>query len=127
MLDMKKWPSYLPMNHRLYRVEYALLALGFLGLLYWRSLNGGLDVWLTLLLVVLPDAPFLAILPAMKNGRWPSWGSMAYNFTHSYATWLVAAAILWYVPTGFSWWPLLGWAFHISVDRAIGFMLRKPA
>ncbi len=127
MLDMKKWPPYAPVGHWLYRVEYAALALGILAALYARAtLFHDLDVGMTVLLALMPDVVFLAILPTMKGGHWPSWGTAAYNFTHHYITWaaLMLAAFLY---TGALYWPLWAWAFHISVDRAIGFNLRLNA
>ncbi len=129
MLGMKKWPGFLPTNHFLFRIEYAVLCIGLLMALHWRALNGGLDLGLTLLFLLLPDAPFLAILPALKRngkdaGQWPEWAAAAYNVTHSYVTWMLMVGLAWHV-TSIPWWPLLGAFLHVSIDRAIGFSLRE--
>lgn len=125
MLDMKKWPAYAPAGHWIYRLEYALLSLGILAALYFRAtVFKDLDLALTFLFLVLPDAPFLAILPAIKEGHWPKWGAAAYNFTHSYLTW-AALMLAAFIYTGALYWPVWAWALHISIDRAIGFNLRN--
>ncbi len=124
MLDMEKWPAYAPVSHWIYRLEYALLALGILVALYARhSIFADLDLGMTLLFLMLPDAPFLAILPAIKHGAWPKWGATLYNLTHSYATWF-ALMIAAFVASGGLYWPSWAWALHISIDRTIGFNLR---
>ncbi len=124
MLDMKKWPQFAPITHWVYRLEYGLLALGILVALYARhTLFADLDLGMTLLLALLPDVVFLAILPAMKHGHWPTWGASLYNATHNYGTWFLLMIAGFFV-TGGLYWPLWAWALHISVDRVIGFNLR---
>jgi len=125
MLDMKKWPAYAPLTHWVYRLEYSMLALGMLAALYLHAaLFKDLDIGMTVLLALMPDVVFLAILPAMKSGHWPAWGATLYNVTHSYVTWFVLMAFTSFLAGGI-YWPMWAWAVHISVDRAIGFNLRS--
>ncbi len=75
--------------------------------------------------VVFPDLAFLPIgLGWRASGRWPAWGSTVYNGTHSLLVW---AGVLgaWSMLQGAVEWPLLGWAIHITLDRAMGYWLRQ--
>jgi hypothetical protein len=98
-------------------------------LFYWRLLVArDLDVVLTLFWFAWPDiGAFLPIGLAMRRTRsWPAWGSNVYNVLHSFLPWAAVFA-LWSAAVGAIVWPLLGWAGHITADRASGYYLRARA
>jgi hypothetical protein len=86
-----------------------------------------LAIGLTLFWFIWPDvAAFVPIGFAMRGRRqWPRWGSTLYNWLHTFLTWGAVFAI-WSVARGSIQWPLLGWAAHLAMDRAVGFTLRAP-
>ncbi|HEV8359084.1 MAG TPA: DUF4260 family protein [Candidatus Thermoplasmatota archaeon] len=109
-----------------YRLEWIVATLLLAGALFgWRmTVHKDLDLAATAAWIVLPDLVFLPIAFGMRGGRrWPRWGSLAYNATHSFVVFaLVFGAVslaAWHVA-----WPMLGWALHLSADRALGFWLR---
>lgn len=81
----------------------------------------------------LPLALFLAFdLSALGYLRSPAVGAAWYNAVHTYA-WPAALAIVASVLTGSApevstWFGLvaLAWAFHVAVDRALGYGLKLP-
>jgi hypothetical protein len=113
-----------------YRIEMALATLAVLAILfYWRLLVvGTLDVAATVFWLLWPDlAAFVPLGLASRGGSpWPSWGSILYNVTHSFAVWS-SVFLLWSFSSGQIVWPLLAWAGHISADRALGYYLRSRA
>ncbi len=119
----KNWPGFLPVDALLYKAEYALAGALLFGLLYLRNSFASLDVGATVVFALLPDVVFLAILPFMRKGKWPSWGANLYNFSHSFVVWVFAVAVSWLAFNAF-FWPILGWALHVCIDRVIGFNLR---
>lgn len=95
-------------------------------LFYWRlALVRDLDLALTIFWIAWPDlAAFLPIGLAMRRTRaWPTWGPTLYNAVHSFLPW-AAVFLLWSAAVGAIAWPLLGWAGHITADRAVGYYLR---
>ncbi len=120
-------PAFAGLSAWPYRLEMALAFLGLLVVLfYWRLfVVGDLDVPVTVFWLLWPD--LLAFIPiglAMrKTTTWPSWGPVLYNIPHSFLVWLAVFAV-WSLVAGAIVWPLLGWAAHISVDRATGYYLR---
>jgi len=123
----KAGPAFLNLHAWPYRAEMAALFLALLLVLfYWRLfLVGDLDVLLSVFWFLFPD--LLAFIPiglAMRGGRsWPGWGSTLYNLPHSFAVWGIVFAV-WSLLSGEVVWPLLGWAAHIGIDRAVGYYLR---
>lgn len=120
-------PGMMPAESTAYRIEYAVLTLVILGLLMWRGFLtdsfGLFEIVLTFFLALMPDVVFLVMAPYMKKGKWPSWGSDVYNVFHSWVPWFVVAGSM-YAITGDLFWPLLGWALHLSLDRTTGYYLR---
>jgi len=68
----------------------------------------------------------IGIAASRGGGAWPSWGSSTDNVFHMFLTWGLVFAT-WSVATGAIYGALLGWAGHITADRAVGFYLRGPA
>lgn len=101
----------------------------FLVLFYWQLVVvGGLNVFETLFWFLFPDlAAFIpiGIAASRRGGGWPSWGSSLYNVFHTFLTWTLVFATLSLV-VGAIHWALLGWAAHITADRAVGYYLRAP-
>ena len=105
--------------------EYAVLAVVLAVAAFAQREQLGAAFWI---LLVGPDLP-LVLAPAF--GRAPGPGLLPpravpfYNAFHSFAPLFAVALVLGYLridPT-----PLLGWAIHISADRAMTFGLRGPA
>ena len=95
-------------------------------LFYWRLFAvGDLNVGLTVFWILWPDlAAFIPIGIAMRNKEeWPVWGPSVYNAVHTFLVWFPVFAV-WSVVAGRIEWPLLGWAGHITADRAFGYYLR---
>jgi hypothetical protein len=125
-------PAFLPVRSRLYRLEFAVGTLAILGILFgWRMavlhefpLD---DVLLFVLFLLLPD--LVAFIPMAlaraPRGMWPAWGPPLYNVMHSLLTWAGVFLVLWIV-SGNVLRPLLGWAAHITLGRAMGYHLRAP-
>jgi hypothetical protein len=125
-------PGFLRLNSWVYRVEYAVVTIAIVVLLFgWRWLVLHEMPWPSLLLAVFwalwPDlAAFVPISLASKGSRdWPSWGPALYNSVHNLLVWGAVFAI-WSLLSGQIVWPLLAWAGHITADRAFGFYLRAP-
>ncbi len=125
-------PGFLRLNGWVYRAEYAaatgalaVVVIGWqfliLHALSWQGLG------LTLVWFVWPDlAAFLPIgLGSGGSKGWPPWGPTLYNTVHNFLVW-GAVFGAWSLVTGAVAWPLLGWAAHITMDRAAGFYLRAP-
>jgi hypothetical protein len=123
-------PGFLSLAGLAYRLEMAAATIAVLALLfYWRLLVvRDLDMALTLFWIVWPDlGAFLPMGLAMRRTRaWPTWGSSVYNVLHSFLPW-AAVFVLWSAAVGAVEWPLLGWAGHITADRAVGYYLRSRA
>lgn len=112
---------------RIHRLEHALVALALAALLGWIVfVERATDPWRVLAWLVAPDLVFVPIALASRSrgGRWPAWGASLYNAAHTYLSmlpgWLGASMIAGHVV-----WPMLAWALHIEVDRALGFDLRQ--
>jgi hypothetical protein len=104
--------------------EYAVLAVILAVVAFAERDQLGAAFWI---LLVGPD---LALVVAPALGRMPGGGRLPpravplYNAFHSYVPLFAVALVLGYLridPT-----PLLGWAIHISADRAMTFGLRGP-
>lgn len=129
----RQWgPEFLPLDFWVYRLEYAAATIAILVAVFgWRMIVlrelTALDVVAFVLWFLLPDiVAFVPIgLSRSPKGTWPSWGSSLYNVVHSLLPWAGVFLITWIV-TGGIVWPLLGWAAHITVDRAAGYHLRGP-
>jgi hypothetical protein len=123
-------PGFLRLDSWPYRLEYAVATVAILAILFvWRL--GILDalppaaIGLTVFWMVWPD--LLAFVPIGVASRashgWPKWGSMVYNIPHSLLVWAVVFGAWSWLSGGLAW-PLLGWAAHITTDRAVGYHLR---
>lgn len=125
-------PGFIRLGSWPYRLEYAAATIAILLVLFvWRLLIlhelPATDVALVVFWVVWPDlASFLPIgLASRRSREWPRWGPTVYNVFHSLLVW-AAVFVVWTLLSGQINWPLLGWAGHITADRAVGFYLRAP-
>lgn len=110
-----------------HRLEHALLALALVAaLVYLVVVLDATTGWRVLFWAIAPDLVFIpiGIAAARRGGDWPRWGAALYNAAHSYLVMLPAFAAASYLQ-GHVVWPLLAWAAHIEVDRALGFDLRE--
>ena len=116
-------PGFLRFTTWPYRAEAALATLAILDALFLLNVTSR-QLALVVFWAVLPDLVFIPIgIKAGRGRQWPRWGPALYNATHSLAVWLLVAAPVALLapevaPT------LLGWAGHITADRALGFYLR---
>ena len=96
------------------------------GYLVWRGVFiGGVDIWQIVFWAVFPDiVSFVPIGLSTKQGDWPKWGSTLYNAFHTLLLWGLLFFSLFIVFHNL-YWPLLGWLGHITMDRAVGYALRK--
>ena len=116
-LRLVSWP---------YRLEMAAATFALVGLLFWRwFVVRDVSGLITIFWFLWPDlAAFIPIGAAAKGGRgWPAWGPSLYNSVHNFLAW-GAVFGAWSVLAGGIEWPLLGWAAHITMDRASGYYLR---
>jgi hypothetical protein len=122
--------GFLPLDSWIYRLEYLV---GFLAIAWiligwqWvivKNLSAQ-AVGLSVFWFIWPDlAAFLPIGIAQRGKReWPSWGATLYNVLHNFLSWSMVF-VSWYALAGSFPWPLLGWAAHLTMDRAAGFNLR---
>ena len=119
-------PEFLQVGSRLYRAEYAVISVVIAGYLIWRAFfAGGIDLLQTFMWVIFPDlVAFMPIGLSSKKREWPGWGAYVYDCVHSVITWGVVFSVFWLVFRVPSW-PLFGWIGHITVDRTVGYGLRK--
>mgnify|MGYP001584512556 FL=1 len=86
---------------------------------------GGVDIWQIVFWAVFPDiVSFVPIGLSTKQGDWPKWGSTLYNPFHTLLLWGLLFFSLFIVFHNL-YWPLLGWLGHITMERAVGYALRK--
>ena len=119
-------PDFQEAGSRLYRAEYGAICIAIVGYLVWRGLfAGGVDVLQTILWVLFPDlVAFIPIGVSSKRREWPTWGAYLYDSVHNVIAWglvFIVAWIVFRVPS----WPLFGWLGRITVDRTVGYGLRK--
>ena len=123
-------PGFLSLDSWLYRLEYAVATVAILAILFvWRL--GVLHalpptaIGLTLFRIVWPDIfAFVPIgLASRRSHEWPKWGATVYHFPHSLLVWVAVFGAWSWLSAGVAW-PLLGWAAHITADRAAGYHLR---
>jgi hypothetical protein len=119
-------PAFLEAGSRLYRAEYGAISVAILGYLVWRGLfAGGVDVLQTVFWALFADlVAFMPIGLSSKRREWPNWGAYLYDAVHNVITWglaFIAVWIIFRVPS----WPMFGWLGHITVDRTVGYGLRK--
>lgn len=130
-VEPPRWgPGFLSFGSVAYRLEYAAATVAVFGLLFgWRLALlhdlGPQDVALSIFWFVWPD--LLAFVPIglarRKDDRWPEWGPTLYNVPHSLLVW-AGVFVAWGLLAHGVVWPLLGWAGHITMDRAAGYHLR---
>lgn len=125
----KGGPPFSRLNAWPYRVEMLAFTVGLVAYLVWRALtHADVDVLWTLFWFLWPDlGSFIPLGLAARGGSaWPSWGSGLYNALHTFLVWLpvFVLASFW---LGSPSWPLLGWAVHITMDRAVGYYLRAQS
>jgi len=119
-------PEFLEAGSRLYRAEYAAVSVVIIAYISWRGLFlGGVSILLTVFWVLFPDLmAFIPIGLASKQGQWPEWGAYLYDAVHNVVSWGVVLVGAWAIFRAPSW-PLFGWLLHITVDRTLGYGLRK--
>jgi hypothetical protein len=100
----------------------------------WQIIEGGLVGAATLAGTIalgfpwwLPFALFLAWdLSALGYLVGPRIGAFGYNLVHNYGVAAVAGAIAAFTSTPWLGAVALAWAFHVGVDRALGYGLKHP-
>jgi len=118
-------PDFQEAGSRLYRAEYGAVSLAIVGYLIWKGLFGGIDVLQTIFWALFADlAAFIPIALSSQRREWPDWGAYLYDAVHNVITWGFAFVMVWIV-VGVPSWPMLGWLGHITVDRTVGYGLRK--
>lgn len=120
-------PGFEDARSPLYRLEYAALTAALLRYLIYRTFFlGGLDWLSTVFWGVFPDFVFIPIGMSARRKEWPPWGARLYNVFHTVLLWGAVFVFAWAL-LGMTYWPLLGWLVHISLDRAVGYGLRRPS
>lgn len=119
-------PDFQEVGSRLYRAEYGAISLAIVGYLIWRGLfAGGVDVLQIIFWALFADlVAFIPIALSSQRREWPDWGAYLYDAVHNVITWGLVFMVVWivfHVPS----WPMLGWLGHITVDRTVGYGLRK--
>lgn len=119
-------PDFQKTGSSLYRAEYGAISIAIIGYLVWRGLFvGGVDVFQTIFWVLFPDlVSFIPVGLSSKRREWPLWGVYLYDAVHNVIAWGLVFALFWFtfrIPS----WPLFGWLGHITVDRTVGYGLRK--
>jgi len=119
-------PGFQEWNSKIYRIEWSAIFLSIVGYLVWRSFTfGDVDGLQTIFWAIFPDlAAFIPIGIATREKVWPKWGSAVYNLFHNILLLGLTFVMLW-VLFGDPYWPLFGWFAHITLDRAVGYGLRK--
>lgn len=126
-------PGFVRLGSWPYRLEYAVATVVILLLLVgWRlavlHALGPTEAGLSIFWFVWPDlVAFVPIGIAARSDRsWPRWGAAVYNVPHSLLTWAAVFGV-WSALAHSVVWPLLGWAGHITMDRAVGYQLRASS
>lgn len=123
-------PGFRGTNSWLFRIEYAVgtlaLVLALVGGPWGPARLGSLGaIGAAVFWFLWPD--LLAFVPiglvGVRGGEWPRWGPALYNTGHHLAVW-AGVFVAWSWLTGGIAWPLIGWAIHITLDRAVGYTLR---
>jgi hypothetical protein len=119
-------PEFQETGSRIYLAEYGAISIAIIGYFAWRGLYlGGINALQTILWALFPD--LLAFIPiglSSKRREWPKWGAYLYNAIHNVIAWGLVFMVVWIV-VGVPSWPLFGWLGHITVDRTVGYGLRK--
>ena len=119
----------IPTRTKLRRVGYAALALVLLTSVVVAAATHGTGYWQIVTFAVGPDLTLLAGAGQdLQRGQLHPRAVRAYNLAHR--LWGPAALIVVGAAIGGQVAWLLGgltWAFHIALDRALGFGLRTPA
>lgn len=108
------------------RLSYALLGASILALIVIDLARNGNGYWQLAAFAMAPDlALFLGFGKGLAKGQLHPRGVGAYNLLHRF--WgplaLGGLAVAAVIPSGFAV-GALAWAFHIALDRAIGYGLR---
>lgn len=119
-------PEFQSAGSRLYRTEYAAIAMTVFAYMAYRSLYlGGIDWLSTAFWVFFPDlVAFIPIGLSSERQKWPTWGAPLYNAFHTILTWALITAVIW-LTLRTPYWPIFGWLGHISLDRTVGYGLRE--
>lgn len=124
---METAATVLPSRRRLAgRLVYAALALSLLAAIVLEIGKHGTGYWQVAAFGLGPDvALFFGAAGGLAKGQLHPRAVPLYNLLHRYwfAVALVALASFGLVPLGF-FVGALAWAFHISLDRALGYGLR---
>ncbi|MGH2536431.1 MAG: DUF4260 family protein [Candidatus Promineifilaceae bacterium] len=106
----------------LYRLEWLALALLALVVTIVRvDWSAPANVWLAIIFLALPDLSLLTFGAGRRGAAWPY---AFYNVLHSLVVWAAAVALVFALNLGWQA-ALLAWFVHISLDRALGFALRR--
>jgi hypothetical protein len=119
-------PEFQDASSHLYRAEYGAISIAIIGCLVWRGLfAGGVDPLQTIFWALFPDlVAFIPIGLSSKERGWPRWGAYLYDAVHNVIARGLVFGVVWIyfrAPT----WPFFGWLGRITVDRTVGYGLRK--
>jgi hypothetical protein len=108
------------------RLPYATLAVSLLVAILLEAIRHGTGYWQIAVFGLGPDlALFYGAAPSLEKGQLHPRAVALYNLVHRY--WLplglAALALFGLAPLGY-FIGALAWAFHISLDRALGYGLR---
>lgn len=107
------------------RLGYGGLALGLLALAVAAAATRGTSYWLVVLAALAPDLPLLlGVGRGLERGRIHPRAVPLYNAVHRF--WGPAAVGVVALAASFSpaYVVALAWAFHVALDRAVGYGLR---
>ncbi len=98
------------------RIENALVAC----VVVLAIVLAGFDWWWLLVLFLAFDASALGYLVG------PRFGALCYNLVHNYGGAAITLGVFLVTGVGAVGVVALAWAFHVAVDRALGFGLKHP-
>jgi len=114
----------IPNHMKVRRVSYALLALLLLGSVVFEAAKHATGYWLIGVFAIAPDLTLLfGAGPSLERAQLHPRAVRCYNLVHRFwgpATLILLAAANVLEIGG------LTWAFHIALDRSLGYGLRTP-
>ena len=119
-------PTTLPLHPALRRTAYAVAALALLLAAIAVAVSAGTGWWQLAVFAIAPDVALLAGAGAgLQRGQLHPRAVPLYNALHRFAgpALLAAAALTGLLGAGFLV-GALAWAFHVALDRAVGYHLR---
>lgn len=121
-------PAVLPLRPLIRRGTFALAAVALLVAAVAVAVHTGGGWWQLAVFAIAPDVALLAGAgPGLQRGQLHPRAVALYNALHRFVgpALLAAAALTGVLGTGFLV-GALAWAFHVALDRAVGYGLRTP-